>query len=40
MQGVSLVIVNTEQGKKTLEELEEVFVEQRTLREALIEIQI
>lgn len=37
MQGVSLVIVNTEQGKKTLEELEEVFVEQRTLREALIE---
>lgn len=37
MQGVSLVIVNTEHGKKALAELENVFVEQRMLKEALIE---
>lgn len=37
MKGVSLVLVNTEKGRKWLEALDDVFVEKRTLDEALIE---
>jgi len=37
MKGVSLVIVNTEHGENTIKELKNVFIEKRTLKEALIE---
>lgn len=37
MQGISLVMVNTDRGKDMFNELEDVFAEQRTLEEALIE---
>ena len=37
MTGVSLVLINTGKGKKWLESLDEVFIEKRSLDEALIE---
>lgn len=37
MNGVSLVIVNTEKGQNHLDSLTDVFCEERTLKEALIE---
>lgn len=37
MNGVSLVLVNTPKGQKFLDNLEDIFCEERTLEEALIE---